>query len=245
MKRISRVALIALVGISVASCGDSLDEGKAAGVYRGSTSRNVDYYSLVTKSDELWTMYGNESARGFNVQGFLQGIGEAAAGQFRSTDTRDFGQTPPVAFGLAASYQAGSTLSGSYKIADTTITFTGAVPPPTLFDFSTPAQTEFIAGSWSLRSPGGSSTVMRIAANGAISGSEGLCEYNGVIGPRTDGTNVYSHQITFGSQCLRPNQTFTGIAVSFPTAEGVRQLLIAGVDAGRTAGAIYVGTRVP
>jgi hypothetical protein len=243
MKKLTGNILITLSLSALASCGDSLDEGKAAGVYRGSNSRMVDYYTLVTKNDEIWTVYGNDSDRGFFVQGFLQGQGEAAAGQFRSTDIRDFGFNPPAAFGLTAKYQSNSSFAGSYQIADSTITFTGSATPATLFDFSIPAKIEFIAGNWRLQSPTIGTATLQISATGYMSGSEGLCNYAGTIAPRTDESNVYSHQITFGPQCPQANQTFRGNAVSILSAAGTRQLLIAGVNAARTAGAVFTGTR--
>jgi hypothetical protein len=91
----------------------------------------------------------------------------------------------------------------------------------------------------------GTTTVVSVSSSGAFTGNNSGCLISGSITPRTSGKNIFNVTVTAGtSPCLSPGATYTGIAVTYLIAgTSTRQLIVAGVNATRTAGNAFFGVR--
>ena len=257
-------SLVALVGVALlatvlggcggggnSSAADPLDgttTARAEGFYRGgqngSASRN--FQLLVLENDEFWSLYGDDTASQFLVRGFIQGAGTSSNGSLTG-DARDFGAAPPVSGPLVASYRPHGRMLGTVSSAEGVVFFqgTGVDATNSTYDYDTPASLGDITGRWSLNGLDGTVTDATIGASGAIQASTSGCTLTGAIAPRPSGKNVFDVSVTMGvAPCSSPGTTFRGIALSYLLqGTNTRQLLVAGVDANRTSGAAFFGSR--
>jgi hypothetical protein len=215
-------------------------EGLWTGTLAGSASRN--FHLLVLEDGEFWAPYGIDTGTAFFVAGFVQGHATASAGSFVSNDTRDFGFIPPLAETVSATY-TDTTISGTVSSSAPPVTLSGSRPTATFYIYDTPADLQTIVGAWNLTSITRDLVALNIAANGTFTGSSAGCTFSGTFAPRPSGKNVFNVALTFGAApCALPGASARGIAVSFVIG-GQRELLVAGVDANRTAGTLLAGVR--
>jgi hypothetical protein len=88
----------------------------------------------------------------------------------------------------------------------------------------------------------GETATLTVASNGAIAGISSLgCSFTGTITPRPSGKNVFNTTLTFGgAPCALPGQSASGIALAYPLANGMTQLLAGAATAsGSTATAFF------
>ena len=223
-------------------------EISAEGVYSGvlTGSKSSDFVSLILENGEYWTLYGVNSATSFQIAGILQGTVTSSKGQFTSSDIKDFGFSPALAGTASASYETKTnTISGTAKIGTTNIGFNGGPITGSSYNYNTAASLATVSGLWSTTILTGERMTLNIAASGAFSAYTSLgCNGSGTIKPRASGKNVFDVSITTGpAPCLLPNQTGTGVAVTYPLASGKTQLLITAVDLSRNYGSAAFGTR--
>ena len=219
-------------------------EGVYGGTLSGSTS--TAFEALVLENGDIWSLYGTQTASVFSVAGFIQGAGTSNNGSFTSSTTKDFGFAPAVAGSLNASYDAtAKTIAGTFSAGGQTATFTGGPIAGSLYDYTAPASLTTVAGPWSTTSATGETITIDVAANGALTAATSSgCNFTGTVTPRPSGKNVFNVSLTFGvAPCALAGQTATGIALAYPLAGGLTQLLVAVVDGTRSYGALAFGTR--
>ena len=220
----------------------------AEGVYGGSMtgSSSPAFQLLVLENGQFWTLYGTQTVSQFSVAGFTQGNGTATGSTFTSSDAKDFGFAPASAGTVNATFDAtAKTIAGTFKVGAQTATFTGGPVPGSLYNYTIAASLTNIAGAWSVASSSGETVALNVAANGTFTaaGNSG-CNFTGAITPRPSGKNVFNTTMIFGpAPCALPNQTASGIALSYPLANGRTQLILAQVDSTRTYGNTAFGTR--
>jgi hypothetical protein len=151
----------------------------------------------------------------------------------------------PAANGtVAATYVAGTSISGTVSFSAGTVSFSGAPIPSTTYDYNIPAQLADITGSWTLTALDGSTVALTIAGSGSFTAMANGCSITGTFSPRASGKNVFNLALTFGAApCASPGATASGVAVSNPIPGGKRQLIVVGVNATRTAGTALFGNR--
>lgn len=251
--RIAKAGSVALVALLLSACNSDDDTVTpvppsppppptvtgAAGFWNGSTSANRELRGAILDNGQLWMFYGGVGAPG-SVAGFLQGTGSETASAYTSRDTLDFNLEGPSrqSATLTANYTAKSALNGTVTYPTTNSSGTFTTRYDTAYD--RPATLAAIAGTYS-GSADGTTTSTTISAAGAISGSStGGCRFTGTTTPRPAG-NVYDYSITFGgAPCDLQNQTLRGVATLDATG---RTLIAAGLDATRTAGFVFYGTK--
>lgn len=238
----------------LAACGGGGGSGSTAavtsaeGVYGGSItgSAATAFQMLVLENGQYWTMYGTQSSTHFSVFGFIQGNGTASGSSFTSSDAKDFGLTPALAGTVNATFDsAAKTIAGTVKAGAQTTTFTGGPIAGSQYNYAVAASLTNIAGAWSVTSTSGETVSVNVLAGGTFTafGSSG-CNFSGTITPRTSGKNVFNTTMIFGpAPCGLPNQTASGIALSYPLANGTTQLILAQFDSTRTYGSAAFGTR--
>jgi hypothetical protein len=111
--------------------------------------------------------------------------------------------------------------------------------------YNTPANLAQITGAWTLSALDGTSADVTIAPGGSFTGANAGCSISGTIEPRASGKNVFDVSVTSGgAPCAAPGTTSTGIAVTYLLpGSTARQLVVAGVNAARTAGNAFFGVR--
>jgi hypothetical protein len=233
--------------------GGSAAEGSASpatanaaqGTYQGTASNGSTHDIIVLDNGQYYSIYGYALAGRSIVAGLLQGTGQANNGTFTSTDLKDFDYNARVRPGsLSASYKPGVSFNGSVTGGSRSTTFTGAVHDSSLFNYNTPAKPADIAGDWNTSSLTGSRYALNIAAGGLLTGTGASgCSIKGTATPRGS-KNVFDVALTFGgAPCPMPNQSTTGIAISYVVSSGKRQLILAGVDGPRNNALVLFGDR--
>lgn len=245
------LAAAAVLGACGGGGGDSpppqSSSNRAEGVYSGTLtgSSSSAFQLLVLENDEYWGLYGASTASNFYVVGFLQGTGASNNGSFTSGNTKDFGTVPPANGSVNATYVANTSISGTVAAPGGSVTFSGTPIVSSTYVYNSPALITTISGAWRLTALDGSSVALNVASNGAFTGSTGGCSFTGTLSPRASGKNVFNMALTFGAApCALPNQSGTGVAISYLLSNGVtRQLIITGVNSARTSGTALFGTR--
>lgn len=252
--RISRLAAaLALSGLLTACGGGGGDDstgaatpGEAQGAYAGTLTGSTSsiFRMLVLEDDQVWAIYGNQAGNTFQIRGFMQGQGASSNGTFTAANVIDYGDVPPAAGAVNATYTA-SNVNGTVAGAAGSISFAGTKLPANEFAYDTPASLAGVAGAWTLGVLDGSVAAVTIAANGSLTGNAGGCNFTGSLTPRASGKNVFDVTVTFGgAPCAMPGVTGTGIGLHYPTTGGAQhQLLIAGVIGDRSSGTVMAGVR--
>lgn len=209
-----------------------------------------DTRMLFLPGGDYWALYGGDTVSGFVIEGFVQGSGVSADGEFSSVNARDFfGSLPGAPGRLEANYTSQSVI-GVADFTDWTMAFSGAPIPATTYDFGRPADLADIVGAWPMQTTvDGIPVELTIQPDGSFSGIDSRnnvgpkCQFTGNATPRA-GVNVFDVTIVFGSACTLPNQAISGIGLT-STIEGtaIREFLVAGVSGARSYGAALFGTR--
>ena len=219
-------------------------EGVYSGVLTG--SKSSDFVSLILENGEYWSLYGINSATNFRIAGILQGTATSSKGQFTSSDIKDFGSIPALAGTASASYDTKTnTVSGTTKIGATNVGFNGGPIAGSPYNYNTAASLATVTGLWATTILTGEGMTLNVAASGTFSAHSTLgCNLSGTIQPRASGKNVFNVSATTGpTPCLLPNQTGTGVALTYQLVSGKQQLLIMMVDSSRNYGSAVFGTR--
>ena len=233
-------------GGSSSTSGVTTSSVAAQGVYQGTTSTGQAFELLVLDDGTYYDLNGTNSGNQFMVTDLIQGTSSINGTSFSSSDMRDFlfnGQT--VNGSVSATIVAASSVNGTVTEGTNNVTFSGAPPATTTYNYNTAADINTITGSWSLTTLQGASSSLAINANGTFSGSSNGCTYTGMVTPRSSGKNVFNVSVQFGpSPCVLANGSATGIALSYPiSGTSLTQLLVAAVDPTRTYGTVLFGQR--
>lgn len=214
---------------------------------------------FVLENDELWGVYQiPDPARGNRGvhAGFVQGAGVSDDGSYGIADLHDFyfdpleSGDPPAGLleaSVSGSYEPGVSLNlevtpeqgQAYTVSATAAAVDG-------YSYGQAARPEIVAGDWlGFYGNGEEEGPVNIALNGAITATTSRnCSYSGTITPRPSGKNVYDVRIVQGgAPCGLPGQTMTGIAVVNALAAQESQLVVMLIDATRSVGATFVGTK--
>ena len=250
---IKNVATTIAVSILLAAYGSggrpNTPAGSAEGVYGGALTGSTSsaFQMLVLENDEIWTLYGTQTATAFSVTGFLQGQGQSNNGTYSASNLRDFGFNPALSGTATATYNSSSkTISGTATFPGAAaVDFGGGPVSGSLYNYNTAAAVSTVAGSWALTSLSGEGITLNVASGGTYTASSSLgCSFTGTLVPRASGKNVFNVSFSFGpSPCALPNQAASGVAVAYPLANGRTQLIVAGANAARTIGTAAFGTR--
>lgn len=222
---------------------DSKAEGAYAGTLTGSASS--EFQMLVLDDGSFWTLYGSSSSSAFYVSGFVQGKGTFENGKLVASNAKDFGYSPAVSGAVTGTYTATPTIAGAFATSAGTATFSGGTIPNSTYNYKTAATISAIAGSWNAILLSGETVSLNISDTGAIGGvSSWGCSYTGSVLPRASGKNVFNLTLSFGgSPCALPNQTASGLAITYPLGNGKSQLIFAAIDSTRTYGSAGMATR--
>lgn len=236
-------------GSSSGSTPNSVDpalQGVYAGTLTGGTSNA--FQMIFLEDGSFWTLYGNQTPSLFYVSGFIQGSSSSGGGKFQSQNAKDFGFPTAVSGTVNATYVAGTSISGTASNSNGSVSFTGAPPVSSTYNYNTAASVAYVQGAWNgVTLLSGESANINISNTGVIAGvSSGGCQFTGNIQPRPSGKNVFNVTLTLGaSPCVSPGQSASGVAVSYPLVADptTQQLIVLATDSARTRGTGAIGTR--
>ncbi|MCX7172872.1 MAG: hypothetical protein NT159_02865 [Proteobacteria bacterium] len=215
------------------------------GVFQGTTSNGKTVDALVLEDGSFWNIYGIPSGSALSVQGVATGSSTASNGVF-TISFKDFyapGTSPVI--GNSSGTYSGSSLIGTVTENGVTGTFSSTAPVTTSYNYNTAANISSITGSWSGGLLDGETATVNILAAGTLTGTSSLgCSFTGTISPRPSGKNVFNISLTFAaSPCALPNQTASGIAITYPLGDGRNQLIGGLVTSAQTAAVAFFAAR--
>ena len=224
--------LLLLVGLSGCGGGGGGSSAPAVtsviqGVYQGTTSNGKTVDALVLEDGSFWDIYGIPSGSALAVQGVATGSSTASNGTFTISFKDFYAPGTSAVNGSGSGTYSGTNLIGTQTENGVTGTFNLTAPVTTNYNYNTAANISTITGSWSGGLLDGETATINILAAGTLTGTSSLgCSVTGTIAPRPSGKNVFNISLTFGaSPCALPNQTASGIAITYPLGNGTNQLI--------------------
>ena len=100
-----------------------------------------------------------------------------------------------------------------------------------------------LTGMWSGSFLSGYSGTVQVLANGQVSGITNGCNFSGSFSPRSSGKNVFDFSLVNGTGCILPGFKSSGIAISYLTSTGKRQLIAGSTDASKAQGDLFFAQR--
>lgn len=209
--------------------------GTAEGFWEGTGSTNRVIAGVVLDDGVYWFLYSASGSTN-QVAGLIQGSSAAANGAFTSSDGRDFSASGVFNFSVSGNYVQKSTLGGTTNYASGS---TGSFNATYNNNYEQVPNLSAVAGTYQ---NGDATQTVTVNSNGQVTfaRSDG-CNGTATATPRSRG-NVFNVTANFGAGCGGlSNLTVTGIGV--PASSNTR-LLFAGLNSGRTIGAIFIGGKV-
>ena len=256
MKHLVAVSIVGVV-LVITGCGggnnssdnnpsNSAPPAQAQGVYTGTTSTGRTFDVIILPTDTFYAVYGMPVFETFYADGMLTGQGSASNGKFTAIVT-DFyyGEETGVTItgSVTATYVPGSSVSGTYTEGANTLTFSGTVPPSSVFNYNKSASLSDVIGTWAGTLGDGTTAIATVNADGSFSGSDSGCSFSGTMTPDTSGKNFFRVSVTLGaSPCASSGQTQSGVAVDYLLSDGVTHQLVAGFSA-TSSGNVFAAVR--
>ena len=232
------VSFVTTTDITVA-CSSSTT---AAGFYVGTLGiTNGNAQMLILNDGAYWMWIGTSDGTTTSIFGLIQSnAGSWTSTGYTSTAGVDLFSNPQITnVGVAATYIAGTSLTGALSEGTASYSLALTVPSAVAYRYSDTPTLSKISGSYSLNNG-----ILSVAATGNLTGqmSSG-CTFAGTATPRTTGENAYNISITYGAApCTSPNLQTSGIALLKTTTLGT-QMLGAVTNSSKTLGEKFVGTK--
>lgn len=215
------------------------------GVYQGSSSNGKSLNTLVLEDGSFWNIYGISSGSAISVQGVATGSSSASDGAF-SISFKDF-YAPGISpvSGTGSGTYSGSNLVGTLTENGVTASISLTAPLASNYNYNLAADMASITGSWSGGLLDGETATVNILAAGTVTGTSSLgCSFAGTLSSRPSGKNVFNISLTFGAApCALPNQTASGVALTYPVGDGKNQLVGGLVTPSQTAAIAFFAVR--
>lgn len=254
LKSVVTFAAMALPLVGLSGCGGSgggggssapATQSAAQGVYHGTLSNGASETTILLEDGSFWSMYGVVSGNVFGVMGITTGTGTSSNGTFTTSYT-DFPAPGNVPIkGSGSGTYTGTTLLGTNTENGQSFTFNLVAPQATTYDYNAPANISAVTGSWTGQLLDGGTATVNIQASGALTGTSSRgCSFTGTIAPRPSGKNIFNISVTFGAApCALPNQTASGIIVTYATGSGTTQLAGGLVTPTKSAASAFFAVR--
>lgn len=252
LKRI-QIHIFSLLLLSLSACsggGDTpmpsptaLPAAPAEGLWIGSTNTNRTVTGIVLNDGVYWFLYsvvGNPTI----IAGVVQGDSSSQNGTLTSSNAMDFsverGIPPTLTASINGNYTVKQSLNGTVSYQNTQDTFTTTYDS----DYELSPDINAVAGTYIGPVAVNETAEVTVFSTGLISGksqTSPACTITGSFSPRTQG-NVFDVIITFGGQSTCGNGSDTVRGVAFFDAG---TLYSAALNADRTNGVVFIGTKKP
>ena len=225
--------------MTVPSVGGASSTQSAEGLWSGLTSTGYEVNSLILENNEFWNIVGRTIGNVFYVVAMDNGAASINANNY-STFFREF-----TAASSVLGYSTG-TVTTNTKISGTTTQSTSIsmTPPSTsVYNYNKNADISEVTGSWTGSFLSGYSGTVQISSNGQVTGKTNGCNFSGSFSPRSSGKNVFDFSLVNGTGCILPGFKSSGIAISYLTSTGKRQLIAGSTDASKAQGDLFFAQR--
>ena len=238
--------VVVTVGNVLSVGASSVPNQTGEGLWTGTLNSGYTVNALILENGEYYTTIGQTSGSNFIVSAFDYGsyitvgnVGQSYFREFYPNGTSNLGS------GIGQ-VNTGVSLNGTVALQGYNAVSLNLTPFTTSsYNYNQAANINDIAGSWSgyFFSTSNLLTTFNINSNGTFTGSASTCTFTGTITPRPSGKNVFNSTITNGSGCINPGLVQTGIAISYITSTGKRQLIASGLDSTKSIGNMYLAQR--
>lgn len=204
------------------------------GIWGGASSNGFAVSTLVLENGHYLSIYSSGGA----VRGLVEGILTASGGKFTDPAAVDFtGAVSPVAASVSGTFTEKQSMSGTVQVGGQTISFNGNFN--SLYD--TPVTLADAQGTWTGGLAGSSNPVtVTVSANGTFTGTDGVCNFNGTVTPRSTGKHVLDGTVTFqNSSCALG----AGTSLNFEAVPSGSQVVAAGVTSQRNGAFVFIGNK--
>lgn len=230
---------------SVISVGGVSSTQSVEGLWSVSTSSGYEVNSLMLENNEFWNIVGTTINNVFYVVAFHRGAG-AINGNSYSNFYKEY-----TANSTALGYSTGTVISNTRisgtatTVGATTQTSTISLTPfvTSLYNYNKSADINDVIGSWNGSFLSGNSGIVQVLSNGEVTGVANGCSFSGSFSPRTSGKNAFDFILVNGTGCVSPGFKTSGIAISYITTSGKRQLIAAGTNDANTIGNLFFAQR--
>lgn len=224
------------------SCNLPGAPGQAQGVYTGTLSNGDNFEALVTPADAVYAVYGSVSGTVFTIDGLITGDGSENNTTYTAT-VNDFNYTGVVTSGsISGTFSPGVSISGTITEGSNAITFSGAFPPTSDYNYNTAPSTSTLANPWFGNLLDGETANLVIDSSGNLTGTTSAgCSLSGSVTPDSSGKNFFDATVTTSGSCSTAGQSFTGVAI-LVTADGLSELLAAVKNSGNSVATVFIGT---
>ena len=221
----------------------------AGGLYIGDLG-SLRTTMLVMRDSSSWMWWGTHNAT-TNVTtyaGVIQNpVGSSTASTYTSNSGWDVVASTPGSYSTSATYVAGSSLTGTIHIGSTDFPMTLTTPSAASYQYSGSPTGQAFAATYSVTLIGvakADTATFVVGSSGSFTGTTAAgCNFSGSVTPMSTGENAYTLATTFGpSPCTLPNTQTTGVAFLEITTAGT-QFLGATVNASKSGGMMYIGTK--
>ena len=215
------------------------------GVFQGTTTNGKTIDALILEDGSFWDIYGIPSGNALTVQGVAVGSSTANNGNFTLSFNDFYTPGNTAVSGTGSGTYSGTNLVGTLIENGVTGTFNLTAPVTTNYNYNVAATIATVAGSWSGSLLDGETATVNITLSGTLTGTSSLgCAVTGTVTPRPSGKNVFNVSVTFGaSPCVLPNQTSTGIGLTYPLGNGTNQLIVGLVTPSQTKATAFFAIR--
>lgn len=231
---------------NIVSVGGASSTQSAEGLWSGTTSTGYELNSLVLENNEFWTIVGKTIGDVFYVFGFSNGAASVNANSYSSFFREYTATTSVLGYGTG-------TVTTNTKISGTVTTTSGnttqnttiSMTPPSasLYDYNKNANINEVVGNWTGSFLSGYSGTVQVLSNGQVTGITNGCNFSGSFSPRSSGKNAFDFSLVNGSGCFIPGYKSSGIAISYITSSGKRQLIAASTNDTKTQGDLFFAQR--
>jgi len=238
--------VVITVGSILSVGASSVPNQSGEGLWTGTLNSGYVVNALILENGEYYTTIGQTSGNNFLVSAFDYGnyitVGNVGQSYFREFYTNG---SSNLGSGIGQ-VNTGVSLNGTVALQGYNPISLNLIPFTTSsYNYNQPANINDITGSWSGYFLASSNvlTTFNINSNGTFTGSASTCTFTGTIAPRPSGKNVFNATVINGSACINPGLVQTGIAISYITNTGKRQLVASGLDATKSIGNMFLAQR--
>ena len=236
--------VVVTVGNVISVGATSVPNQSAEGFWTGTTSSGFQVNLLVLENNEFWTIGGQQSGNTFTVYSFSNGgIVSNGANGYTYFKQYNPNYSTVLGYGVGTIVANTSISATQYTGTDPATKVTFAPLPNSNYNYNKSADINEIVGSWSGTFLNGYASNVSISSSGNIVGTVATCSYTGTLKARASGKNVFDFTITNGAGCSVNGLVQSGIAITYITNTGKRQLLAAGIDSTKTIGDMFFAQR--
>lgn len=231
---------------NIVSVGGASSTQSAEGLWTGTTSSGYELNSLILENNEFWNIVGTTINNVFYAVAFDRGAASVNANSYSSFFKEYTATSSALGYSIGTvttNTKISGTVTTAYGTTTQNTTISMVPPSVSLYDYNKSADINDVIGSWNGSFLSGNSGIVQVLSNGEVTGVANGCSFSGSFSPRTSGKNAFDFTLVNGTGCVSPGFKTSGIAISYITTSGKRQLIAAGTNDANTIGNLFFAQR--